>query len=96
MLYTVRVVEAEEAARIALLNKVVTSDQLPDAAVEVARQIAKNDPACVQGAKALRHEGIGRSWHAMQLTEEKATTTQLKVSPVDVSFAEFLSRKGRK
>ena len=96
LLYTARVVEAEEAARIGLLNKVVASDQLLEAALEMARQIAKNVPTCVQGAKALLHADIGRSWHAMQLAEDEALATDLKPSPVEVGFAEFLSRKGRK
>lgn len=95
LIYTARVVEAEEAARIGLLNQVVASDQLLDAAVEMGRQIAKNVPACVQGAKALLNKDIGRSWQAMQRAEDEAMTTQIKPSPVEVGFAEFLSRKGR-
>jgi len=96
LLYTARVVEADEAARIGLLNKIVPADQLMDAAIEMGRQIAKNVPSCVQGAKALLNEDMGRSWKAMQLAEEDAITTELKPSPVEVGFAEFLSRKGRK
>jgi enoyl-CoA hydratase/carnithine racemase len=96
LLYTARVIEAQEAFQIGLLNKLVPSGQLLDAAVEMGRQIAKNVPSCVQGAKALLHADIGRSWHAMQLAEEEALMTDLKPGPVEVGFAEFLARKGRK
>lgn len=96
LLYTARVVEAEEAARIGLLNQVVASDQLLEAAVAMGRQIAKNVPECVQRAKALLNEDIGRSWQAMQKAEDEAMATQIKPSPVEVGFAEFLARKGRK
>ena len=96
LLYTARVVEAEEAARIGLLNKIVPASNLMEAAIAMGRQIAKNVPSCVQGAKALLNEDMGRSWHAMQQAEEDAITTQLKPSPVEVGFADFLARKGRK
>jgi enoyl-CoA hydratase len=96
LIYTARVVEAEEAARIGLLNKVVSSDKLLDAAIEMGRQIAKNVPSCVQGAKALLNEDIGRSWKAMQQAEEDAIAGELKPPPVEVGFAEFLARKGHK
>ena len=96
LIYTARVVEADEAARIGLLNKVVSSDKLLETAVEMGRQIAKNVPSCVQGAKALLNEDIGRSWRAMQQAEEGAIANELKPPPVEVGFADFLARKGHK
>ena len=94
LLYTARVVEAEEALQIGLLNKLVPSDQLMDAAIEMGRQIAANTPEMVQGIKQLLHEDIGRAWREMFEAERNALTSTLKPSPPSEGFAEFLSRKG--
>ena len=93
LLYTARVVEAEEAAQIGLLNKLVPSDQLLDAAVEMGRQIAANTPEMVQGIKRLLHDDIGRSWPEMYEAERTALTTTLRPAPVAEGFKEFLGRK---
>ena len=53
LLFTARVVEAEEAYRIGLLNHLVPSEQLMDKAMELASLIAANDPRMVQGVKDL-------------------------------------------
>jgi enoyl-CoA hydratase/carnithine racemase len=93
LLYTARVVEAEEAARIGLLNKLVPSEQLRDAAIEMGRQIAANTPEMVQGIKRMLNEGIGRSWSEMYEAERTALSTTLKPAPVAEGFKEFLGRK---
>src|SRR5437667_9080863 len=49
LLYTGRVVVAEETERIALLNRIVPSATLRDAAVEMGQMIAKNDARMVLG-----------------------------------------------
>lgn len=96
LLYTARVVEAEEAAQIGLLNKIVPSEQLLEAAVELGLQIAKNTPAMVQGIKRLLNEDLGRNWSEMYQAERTAIATDLRPSSIEEGFAEFLSRKGRK
>ena len=93
LLYTARVVEADEAAQIGLLNKLVPSDQLLEAALEMGRQIAANTPEMVQGIKRLLHEDIGRSWAEMYEAERTALTTTLRPAPVAEGFKEFLGRK---
>ena len=95
LLYTARVVEAEEALQIGLLNKLVPSSELMDAAVEMARQIAANTPEMVQGIKQLLHENIGRGWEEMYQAEREALSTTLRPSPIKEGFADFLGRKGR-
>ena len=93
LLYTARVIEADEAAQIGLLNKLVPSDQLLEAALEMGRQIAANTPEMVQGIKRLLHEGIGRSWAEMYDAERTALSTTLRPAPVAEGFKEFLGRK---
>jgi enoyl-CoA hydratase len=53
LLFTARVVEAEEAGCIGLVNRVVTPARLMPTAIEMAEQIAANSPAAVQWAKRV-------------------------------------------
>jgi enoyl-CoA hydratase/carnithine racemase len=93
LLYTARVVTADEALQMGLLNKVVPSDQLLDAAIEMGRQIAGNTPEMVQGIKRMLLDDIGRAWLEMYEAEKDALSTTLKPSPVAEGFKDFLSRK---
>jgi enoyl-CoA hydratase/carnithine racemase len=93
LLYTARIVEAEEAAQIGLLNKLVPSSELLDAAIEMGRQIAANTPEMVQGIKQLLLDDIGRAWSEMYEAERQALSTTLRPSPVEEGFKDFLSRK---
>lgn len=93
LLYTARLVEAEEAARIGLLNALVPSEQLLEAALAMGRQIAANVPEMVQGIKRLLHDDIGRGWAEMFEAERTALATTLRPSPVAEGFKEFLGRK---
>ncbi len=51
LLFTGRVVGAEEALRIGLVNHVVPADQVENATMEMARQIAANSPQALLGTK---------------------------------------------
>ncbi|MGH7116604.1 MAG: enoyl-CoA hydratase/isomerase family protein, partial [Stellaceae bacterium] len=53
LLFTARVVEADEAWRVVLLNHLVPRDQLRAKTMELARRIAGNNSAAVIGVKAL-------------------------------------------
>jgi 2-(1,2-epoxy-1,2-dihydrophenyl)acetyl-CoA isomerase len=94
LLYTARVVTADEAVQMGLLNKVVPSEQLLDAAIEMGRQIGTNTPEMVQGIKQMLIEDIGRGWREMYDAEKTALSTTLKPSPVKEGFKDFLARKG--
>lgn len=95
LLYTARVVSADEALQMGLLNKIVPPGELLDAAIEMGRQIAANTPEMVQGIKQILLEDIGRGWPEMYDAEKDALSTTLKPSPVAEGFKDFLSRKGR-
>ena len=96
LLFSARVVGAEEAYRIGLLNHLVNSDDLMPKALEIARQIAANDPRMVQGIKALMIDDVGEGWRWMYDNEASAQKGKLKPTPVEEGFAEFIARKGRK
>ena len=95
LLFTARVVEAEEAHRIGLLNHLVPSDQLMDKAMELASLIAANDPRMVQGVKDLLVDNIGDGWRTHYQNELDAQAGRLAPTPVLEGFKPFLDRKGR-
>ncbi len=96
LLYTARVVEADEAFQMGLLNKIVPSDQLLDAAIEMGRQIAANTPEMVQGIKQILQDDLGKDWRQMYDAEREMLTTTHIPPPVAEGFKDFLSRKGRR
>ena len=95
LLFTARVVEADEAYRMGLLNRLVPSPQLMDASLEIARQIADNDPRMVAGIKGLLIDGVGSGWHEMFESEMQERQGALRPTPVREGFRDFLSRRGR-
>jgi len=74
LILTTDIIDAKEAERIGLVNKVVPHDQLMDAALEMANKIAAKPPISVQ----LALEGVRRGvklpfddyfeWHAQAFT----------------------------
>ncbi len=93
LLYTGRIVAAEEAERIGLLNRLVPSARVVEAAIEMAELIAKNDPRMVQGIKRLLHEGMGLDWQGRYDLEEEARATWLLSGHPREGFKDFLARK---
>ena len=96
LLFTARVVEAQESLQLGLLNHLVDTDQLMSKSRELANLIANNDPRMVQGTKELMIGNIGDSWHNHYESELKALKTKLLPTPVLEGFKPFIERKGRK
>ena len=96
LLFTGRVVEAEEAHRIGLLNHLVADDELMDKALEIATAIAKNHPDSVRGVKHLLVEDLGLSWRDMLEAELRYLNTEINALGVEDAFKEFIDRRGRK
>lgn len=96
LFYTGRVVNAQEAERIGLVNQVVPSAELLDTALQMGRLISENDPRMVQGIKRLLHEDIGLSWRQRFDGELNARQTTLKANHPREGFRDFLQRKGMK
>ena len=96
LLFTARVVEAEEAYRIGLLNHLVPVDELLPKAMEIAKQIVGTDARMVQGIKELMMEYVGESFRGMYDAEKQARNGKLSSTPVEEGFKAFVDRKGRK
>jgi enoyl-CoA hydratase len=92
LLFTGRVVEAEEALRIGLLNKMVPSSELMDAAMEMGRMIAGNDAAAVQSVREILVSDIGLGWKEMMRNEGRTLARTLKAPPPEESFSGFLKK----
>ncbi len=95
LLFTGRVVEAEEALRIGLLNKLVSASELMKVAIEMGQSIAANDAKTVQTIKEILNQDIGMSWREMLLNEADTVSRSLKATPPREMFKDFLERKSR-
>jgi enoyl-CoA hydratase/carnithine racemase len=72
LIFTARRIDAKTALGIGLLNKVVEPDQLMNAAMELAREIAKNGPVAVAQAKFAINCGMEASIGVALPLESKA------------------------
>jgi enoyl-CoA hydratase/carnithine racemase len=95
LLFTARVVEAEEAYRIGLLNHLVPSDQLRAKTMELARMIAGNNRAAITGIKQLMIEHMGKDLEQQYEQEKHFTTHVVRGAKAEDAFPEFIARRGR-
>jgi len=93
LLFTGRVVEAEEAYRIGLLNKLVPSSELMKTTIEMGQLIAGNDAGAVQAIKEITVSDIGLSLRDMQRNETEIVARSVDSPPPKDSFSDFLKRK---
>jgi enoyl-CoA hydratase/carnithine racemase len=94
LLFTARVVEAEEAYRIGLLNHLVPKGELRAKTMEIAQMIANNHRGAVKGVKALLLEQQAQSLEARWSAEHRYTTQVMRNAQARDAFPEFLARKG--
>jgi enoyl-CoA hydratase len=95
LLFTARIVEAEEAYRIGLLNHLVPRDQLRPKTMELARMIAGNNRAAVIGVKALLLKQKGQNLEQQWTQEREFTTHVVRGARAEEAFPEFIARRGR-
>ena len=95
MLFTARIVEAEEAYRIGLLNHLVPREKLRDKAMELAGLIAGNHRGAVMGVKALLMKQKNLSIEDQFAEERDFTTHVMRGAKAEEAFPEFIARKGR-
>jgi enoyl-CoA hydratase/carnithine racemase len=94
LLFTARVVEAEEAHRIGLLNHLVPRAQLRAKTMELAKMIAANHRGAVMGVKALMLKQMAQGLEAQFDAEQEYTRNVLRGAKARDAFPEFIARKG--
>lgn len=95
LLFSARVVEAEEAHRIGLLNHLVPCALLRGKTMELAAMIADNRRESVMGVKALLLAQKGRSLEEQWALEGEYTTSVVRGARAEEAFPDFIARKGR-
>jgi enoyl-CoA hydratase len=95
LLFSGRVVDAEEAYRIGLLNHLVPCEQLRAKTLELATMIAHNNRNSVTGVKALLLRHMGCNLEQQWTNERDYTTNVVRGAKADEAFPEFIARKGR-
>jgi len=95
LLFSARIVKAEEAYRIGLLNHLVPSAELRDKTMELAKQIAANDQKSVMGIKSLLLQQKGRSLIDQWTMEKDYAKHVLPGAKAEDAFPDFIKRKGR-
>ena len=68
-------IPADEALRIGLVNRVVPADELDDATIALAEEIAKNEPFVIQTTK----RAANRAWDVAGFRAAMAANTELDV-----------------
>jgi enoyl-CoA hydratase len=91
-------IPAEEALRIGLVNRVVPRDELDDATLALAQEIAKNEPFVVQTTK----RAVNRVWDVAGFRAAMAANVELDVMietsnlPARDEFRRITSEQGLK
>ncbi len=95
LLFSGRVVEAEEAHRIGLLNHLVPRGELHAKTMELATTIAGNQAASVQGVKQLLLRDVGDSLKEQWSNEKVYTRDVVRGAKAEDAFPDFIARRGR-
>ena len=96
LLFSARIVEAEEAYRIGLLNHLVPREQLRAKTMELARTIAGNNRAAIVGIKQLMLKQMSQNLEEQYEVEREFTTHVVRGAKAEDAFPEFIARKGRR
>lgn len=94
LLFSARIVEAEEAYRIGLLNHLVPREQLRQKTMDLAKTIAANHRGAVVGIKALMLQQMGKGLEEQFAAEKDYGRNVMRGAKARDAFPEFITRKG--
>jgi enoyl-CoA hydratase/carnithine racemase len=94
LLFTARIVGADEAYRIGLLNHLVPRTELRAKTMEIAKLIAGNHRGAVMGVKALMLKQMTMNLEQQFDAERDYTTRVMRGAKAKDAFPEFIARKG--
>ncbi|PPR61871.1 MAG: Short-chain-enoyl-CoA hydratase [Alphaproteobacteria bacterium MarineAlpha4_Bin2] len=95
LLFSARIVEAEEAYRIGLLNHLVPKTELRQKTMELAKIIAGNHTGAVTGVKELMLRGLGEDLRTQWEHEIDYGKNVMRGAKAEDAFPDFIARKGR-
>jgi len=95
LLFSARMVEAEEAYRIGLLNHLVPREQLRAKTMELGRMIAGNNRGAVSGIKRLLLRQMAQDLEGQWREEREFAKGEFPNAKAEDAFPEFIARKGR-
>jgi enoyl-CoA hydratase/carnithine racemase len=93
LIFTARRIDAETALSLGLLNRVVEPGQLMPAALEIAREIAKNGPIGVAQAKFAINNGMEASLGVALPLESKAYEVTIPTTDRLEALAAFAEKR---
>jgi enoyl-CoA hydratase/carnithine racemase len=92
--YTARIVEAEEAARIGLVNRIIPTERLFDEALAMARIIATNSPGGVRMSKrAIQRNQEITSYAAALELENRGQALLTRTDDMPEALAAFKEKR---
>jgi enoyl-CoA hydratase/carnithine racemase len=94
LLFSARIVEAEEAYRIGLINHLVPKTELRAKTMELAKTIAGNNRPAVMGIKTLMLRQMTQDLEEQWDEERRFTTEVVRNAKAREAFPEFIARKG--
>ncbi len=93
LIYTATNIDAKEAYRIGLVNKVTTLDNLMNVAKKLANTIASKAPIAVRACKKAINEGLDVDMDSAIVVEEKAFGSCFESYDQQEGMANFLRKK---
>ena len=93
LIYTGRVIRADEALRIGLVNAVYEREELLDKALELAQMILKNAPLAIQAAKQSINKGYDLSADDAIALENKLFGSCFATADQKEGMAAFLEKR---
>ena len=93
LVLTARIIEAEEAVQMGLVNDVVAPDRLMDEAMSVANMIAANPLECVIEGKRMIHRHMVEQDIDAVVAEENRTLVRVQKGPAHKEFVRAFIEK---
>lgn len=93
LLYTGRLVRGDEAVRLGLASRAVPAEEVFDAALETAGEIAANAPAAVRATKELLRDGLGWELRAAARREAFAQAESVATEDAKEGIAALLEKR---
>ena len=96
LLFSGRVVPADEAYRIGLLNRLIPAAEVMPASLALAKEIAGNNQPAVLGLKNILNHNIGLGLTEMRDNERETVARSVPIPNPKDSFAQFLKEHEKK